>query len=120
MMSLGELERSHEEFARRNAHVVVVAVEGLEDAKQTQTKFPHLLVLADQGHGLSDAAGRIHLHAAPDGSDIDMPTTILVDRKGTVRWLYRSAVIARLSPAEVLQVSYSPSLIPRTKWATYP
>jgi hypothetical protein len=36
--------------------------------------------------------------------DIDVPTTILVDKQGTVRWLYRSpSVIARLSPDEVLQ-----------------
>jgi len=33
-----------------------------------------------------------------------VPTTLLVDRRGTVRWLYRSPeVIARLSPDEVSQ-----------------
>ena len=54
--------------------------------------------------GLSNAAGLIHPHAAPDDADADVPTTILVDRSGIVRWLYRSpAVIVRLSPDEVLQ-----------------
>jgi len=53
---------------------------------------------------LSEAAALIHPHAAPDGGDADVPTTILVDRRGTVRWIYRSpSVIARLSPGEVLQ-----------------
>jgi hypothetical protein len=62
------------------------------------------VVLADQARGLSEQAGLIHAGAGPDGSDIDVPTTILVDRRGTIRWLYRSPeVLARLSPDEVLQ-----------------
>ena len=64
-----------------------------------------MLVLADQGRGLSEAAKVIHEHAAPDGGDADMPKTILVDRQGMVRWIYRpSAIITRLSPGEVLQL----------------
>lgn len=104
MIELGQLERRHEDFARRNTRVIVVSVEGRDDAAKTQGDFPHLLVLADQERGLSEAAGLIHPRAAPDGSDADTPTTILVDRHGTVRWLYRPReVIARLSPDEVLQ-----------------
>jgi alkyl hydroperoxide reductase subunit AhpC len=104
MTELVQLERHHDDFAKRNVRVLVVSVEGLDDARKTQADFPHLTVLADQAHGLSQAADLIHPHVAPDGSDADVPTTILVDRSGTVRWLYRSrAVIARLSPEEVLQ-----------------
>src|SRR5437660_2445368 len=104
MIELGQLERRHEDFARRDTRVVVVSLEGPDDAKKTQADFPHLLVLADRGRGLSEAAGLIHPHSAPDGSDTDAPTTILVNAQGTVRWLYRSpAAIARVSPEEVLQ-----------------
>jgi peroxiredoxin len=104
MVELGQLERRHEDIARRNTRVIVVSVDGLEDAKKTQADYPHLLVLSDEGRGLSEPAQLIHPHAGPGGSDTDVPTTILVDRHGTVRWLYRSpAVIARLSPDEVLQ-----------------
>src|SRR5947209_1217602 len=104
MIELGELERRHEDFTRRHTHVIAVSVEGLNAARQTQTDFPHLLVLADEGRGLSEAAGLIHAHAAPDGSDADTPTTILVNRHGTVRWLYRpSQVISRMAPDEVLE-----------------
>jgi peroxiredoxin len=104
MIELGQLEQRHEDFARRNTRVIVVSVEGLDDARQTQADFPHLLVLSDQGRSLSEAVDLIHRRAAPDGSDADAPTTILVDGQGTVRWLYRSPeVIARLSPDEVLQ-----------------
>ena len=103
MIELGQLERRHEDFARRNARVIVVSLEGLDAARQTQADFPHLLVLADRGRGLTEAGGFLHPHAAPDGGDADAPTTVLVDRHGTVRWLYRpGAAITRLSPDDVL------------------
>src|SRR5689334_2802033 len=104
MIELGQLERRHEDFARRNARVLVASVEGPDDARKTQADFPHPLVLADEGRGLSHAAPLVHAHAKPDGGDADAPTTILVDWHGTVRWLYRSPlVVARLSPDDVLQ-----------------
>jgi peroxiredoxin len=104
MTELVQLDRRGEDFARRNVRLIVVSVEGPDDAKKTQAERSHLLVLSDQGHGLTDAVGVIHRGAGQDGSDIDAPTTILVDRNGKVRWLYRSGqVIARLSPDEVLQ-----------------
>jgi peroxiredoxin len=104
MIELVQLERRHDEFPKRNTRILVASVEGLDDAQKTQADFPHLTVLADQGGTLSTAAALIHTHAAPDGSDADVPTTVLVDRKGTVRWLYRSPeVIARLSPDDVLE-----------------
>lgn len=104
MIELGQLERRHADFEKRDTRVVVVSVDAPEDARRTQEDFPHLLVLADSGRGLSDAAGLVDPGAAPDGSDVDRPTTVLIDRGGTVRWVYRSpAVIARLSPDEVLR-----------------
>jgi peroxiredoxin len=103
MNELGQLERRHEDFTRRNTRVIAVSVEGPDEAKKTQADFPHLLILSDQGRGLSEAVDLIHPHAAPDGSDADVPTTILVDRHGMVRWLYRSPeVVARLSPEDVV------------------
>jgi len=104
MAELGQLERKHKDFEKRNVRVIVVSVEGTDDAAKTHEQFPDLLVLSDEKHGLSDAVGLIHQHAGPGGADIDMPTTILVDRKGDVRWLYRSdSVASRLSPDELLQ-----------------
>jgi peroxiredoxin len=104
MVELGQLERRHEDFARMKTRVIAISVEGPEVAAKTQADFRHLLVLADEGLGLSEAVDLIHKRAAPDGSDIDVPTTILVDRQGMVLWLYRPGeVISRLSPDEVLQ-----------------
>src|ERR671932_254297 len=104
MSELVQLERRHEDFPKRNARLIVVSVEGPDDARKTQADFPHLTVVSDEGRGLSEAAGLIHPHAAPDGGDTDVPTTILIARGGTVRWLYRSpSVIERLSPDEVIR-----------------
>ena len=104
MIELGQLERRHEDFARRNTQVIASSVEGTEDAKKTQAELGHLSVLADQGRGLTNAAAVLHAHAGPDGSDVDLPITILVDRQGVVRWLFQpSMATERLSPDEVLQ-----------------
>ncbi len=103
MIELVQLERRHEDFARRHTRVVVISMESPEIARKTQEQFPHLIALADEGRGLSEAAGVVHPHGSPDGQDIDTPTTILVDRRGVVRWLYRSArFIARLAPDALL------------------
>src|SRR3954471_22273363 len=104
MIELVQLERRHEEFAERRTRIIAVSVEGIQDATKTQAENPYLVVLADENHSLTDAAGLMHPHAGQDGSDVAAPTTILVDRNGIVRWLYRpDAVITRLSPDEVLK-----------------
>jgi alkyl hydroperoxide reductase subunit AhpC len=105
MIELVQLERRHEDFAKRNTRVIVASAEGPDLAKQTQEQDPHLLVLADGQLGLTKAAGLVHAKAGPDGNDISIPTTILIDRKGIVRWIYRTGdVVSRLSPDEVLRL----------------
>ena len=104
MTELVQLEHREAEFAKRATRLVVASMEGLDDARKTQADFPHLTVLSDEARGLSESAGVVHPHAAPDGRDIDVPTTILVDRQGVVRWVYRSpSVVARLSPDDLLR-----------------
>src|SRR5215469_15425909 len=104
MIELGELERRHADFTRRGWRVVVVSMEGADEAGQTQSNFPHLLVVTDQERGLSEAVGLVHAHSGPGGGDTSAPTTILVDREGVVRWLYRPpSAVSRLSPDEVLR-----------------
>jgi alkyl hydroperoxide reductase subunit AhpC len=103
MIELGQLERRHADFARRGVRVLVASIESADDAERTQADFPHLHVLCDNDRVLSNAVGLIHQNSAPDGSDTSAPTTILIDREGVVRWLYRPpAAISRLSPDELL------------------
>src|SRR5436190_23831579 len=103
MIELGELEGHHEEFVRRNTRVLVVSLEGRDDAAQTQTRFPHLTAVTDADAGLIKAAGTLHAGAAPGGRDAAAPMTVLIDRRGIVRWLFRpDRYVERLSPEELL------------------
>jgi peroxiredoxin len=103
MVELGQLEGHHEEFTRRQARVVVVSLESTDAAKKTQKDFPHLVVVADSEHRLISAAEVLHAGVGPSGEDAAVPTTILIDRQGKVRRLFRQRqVISRLSAAEVL------------------
>ena len=103
MIELGQLEEHHQEFEQRNVKTVAISLEDQEDSRQTQSQFPHLLIVSDAERKLSNAIEVIHPKSAPDGGDTSAPTTILVDGNGQVRWLYRpDRFLRRLSPAEVL------------------
>jgi alkyl hydroperoxide reductase subunit AhpC len=103
MTELGELERRHEEFDKRNTRVVVVSIEGADAAQKTQADFPHLVVVSDAGRELTNVADVIHPRSGPDGGDSATPATLLIDRQGTVRWAFRpERYITRLSPDELL------------------
>jgi peroxiredoxin len=104
MLELGQLEKRAADFAQRNTRIIAMSIEGLADAAKTQADFPHLVVLSDEGRGLSNAAALIQPDSNPAGGDTATPTTILVDGSGSVRWLFRpDAVMRRLSADEVLQ-----------------
>jgi peroxiredoxin len=103
MSELGQLEAHAQDFEKRKVRVVVISVEDREAAAATQADFPHLVVVSDADHKLSDAVEVIHRHSAPGGGDTAAPTSILVDGSGTVRWTFRpDRVLTRLSPSELL------------------
>src|SRR5262249_16326245 len=103
MIELGQLEAHHDEFAKRHTRVVAVSVDGLDDSKKTQQDFPHLTVVADHDHKLVDAVAVLHPGAGEHGEDVAVPTTILVDRHGVVRALFRPTNVSRrLTASEVL------------------
>jgi peroxiredoxin len=103
MVELGQLEAHHDEFAKRHTRVVAVSVDGLDDSKKTQQDFPHLTVVADHDHKLVDAAAVLHPGAGEHGEDVAVPTSILVDKYGVVRALFRPTNVgSRLSASEVL------------------
>lgn len=105
MIELGQLEAAHAEFDKHNTQVVVVSLEDPETAKQTQTDFPHLRVVADASRGLADAVQVIHAQSGPDGGDTTAPTTLVLDGAGKVRWTYRpERFVTRLQPKDLLQV----------------
>jgi peroxiredoxin len=89
MIELGQLEAHHEDFARLHTKVVVVSLEGQEEAKKTQKDFPHLVVVADSEGKLIAAAEVLHPGVGPGGEDAAAPTTFLIDRRGEVQSLFR-------------------------------
>ena len=103
MAELGELESHHAEFEQRKTRVVAISVESPDEAKKTQVDCPHLIVVADEGRGLSSVADVMHTHSAPGGGDTASPATLLVDRHGVVQWEFRpERFVTRLSVDELL------------------
>jgi peroxiredoxin len=103
MIELGQLEKHHAEFDKRNVRVVVSSIEGQDDAQKTQARFPHLVVVSDESRSLSNAVQVIHPGSDPHGGDTSAPTTFLIDGNGKVRWTYRSGnVTSRIAPEALL------------------
>src|SRR5438445_12567447 len=104
MIELGQLEEHHGEFAKRNTRVVAVSVDDFEKSKETQEKYPHLVIVADPDRKLISAAEVLHQGKGQGGADVAAPTTVQIDKQGTVRWLFRPGqVITRLLAAEGLE-----------------
>ncbi len=103
MIELGQLEAQWQEFERRKVQVVVVSLEGRDDAQATQAQFPHLVVVSDAERKLTEAAAVLHPHSAPGGGDTAAPTMFLIDVRGTVRWTFRpDNLMTRPSPSDLL------------------
>ena len=104
MIELGELQKQHEEFARRGVQIFVVSNDDRETAQATQSDFPNLFVVSDEDQSLAKAIQVIHPGASPTGDDTNAPTTFLVDGTGQVRWTFRpDRFMVRLSPEQLLE-----------------
>jgi peroxiredoxin len=104
MVELGQLESRYAEFEKKNVRIVAVSLDNVEDTAATQKKFPHLTIISDAEANLSKAVEVFGPLRAQDGTETDSPTTILVDRNGQVRWVFRpDLVIERLSPDKLLE-----------------
>lgn len=102
MTELGQLEGHHEEFTARGVRVVAASPDGLEDSTGTQKRFPHLVILSDAERQLAAAAEVLGPHHDPDGSETVSPTTVLIDRRGRVRWVFRPDRYINRLPADEL------------------
>jgi peroxiredoxin len=103
MIELGELEKSWQDFNKRKVGVFVISIEPREPAAATQKDFPHLTVVSDADRKLVEGFAALDPGHAPDGGDTAVSTTILVDGKGTIRWVYRpDRAMSQLSPSDVL------------------
>ena len=104
MKELVQLQRKHEEFAKRKVRVVAVSDDDPETARKTQRDFHPLVIVSDPDQVIAKAMDVIHPGAdKPGGGEPNAPTTFFVDGEGYVRRFYRpESYLRRLSPAEVL------------------
>src|SRR5690242_17414376 len=103
MIELGQLEARHQDFDSRQVRVVAVSIDGPEDSRWMQDRFPHLVIVSDKDEGLAKAAGTLAPQHAKDGGDTNAPTTIFIDRRCEVRQVKRpDRFLERFSPDEVL------------------
>jgi peroxiredoxin len=104
MIELGELDRHAADFAARGAKMCAISVDGLEDTKAVQAKFPSILLVSDESQSMSKALGTMHEGAKPGGGDVSAPTTVIVDAQGVVRFLYRPGNVAeRIGSQKLLE-----------------
>lgn len=105
MIQLGQLEARHEDFAKRNARIVAVSLDSVEESAKTQDKFKNLVIISDADKSLAHAAGLIAppQQHSPEGGETLEPTTVLIDRSGVVRKVVRKEnFLERPSPDELL------------------
>lgn len=102
MTHLRELEAHHDEFDKVSCKPVVVSIEDVETAAQSQRDFPHLTVVSDKRRELAEAVDVINTGFGPDGQDSAAPTILLIDGAGKVLWIHRpTRFISRPSAAEL-------------------
>jgi peroxiredoxin len=103
MVELGQLEKHSGEFDAKGVRIVAVSLDDLEDSKKTQDRFPHLTILSDHDQSLARAADVIGPHHSPTGEITVSPTTVILDKAGAVRWVFRpDRYTTRLSPQDLL------------------
>ena len=106
MVELGELEKQHQEFAKRKVRIVAISNDDQKTALATQADFPHLVVVSDAKQNMARAVQVVHEGGAPGSKDTNAPTTIILDGAGSVRWLFRpDRFLVRLSPEQLLAAS---------------
>jgi len=103
MLELGQLEKKHEEFAKRGIHIYAISNDAESDAQRVQGFFPHLIVVSDVNQNIAKAMQVIDPGVGPGLSDTNAPTTYLVDGTGNIRWFFHAdRFMDRLSPEQLL------------------
>jgi peroxiredoxin len=103
MIELGQLNARYEDFDKRNTQVVAVSLDNLEESGKTKADCSHLVILSDEKQSLARAAELIAPQPSPHGGKTVAPTTVLIDRRGVVRWVSRKdTYLERPTPDEVL------------------
>ena len=110
MAELGGLENKKKEFAKRAVDILAISVDGLEDSAAVQELFPSIKIISDESMSMANAFGLVHKGAGPNGEDIAVPTTFVLDGTGAIKFVYRSPAVPERQSAEELLESIDNSL----------
>lgn len=90
-------------FKQYSTKIYAISVDPPEIARETQQQYPGIRIVADPDRRMANAFRTVHEKAGPAGEDIHAPTTLLVDREGTILWTHRpDRVLTRLTPDQLL------------------
>lgn len=93
-------------FEKQKIRIIAISTDNVEDAANTQKKFPHLMIVSDESQNLTKAVEVMGTHKSPDGKELVEPTSIFIDRNGKVRHIFRGETfLTRLNGEEVLKLA---------------
>jgi len=93
MAELGEFVKHHQELQDLDVQVLAISVDPIERVRETRAKlqspFP---MLSDSQDQVMDLYGtRSPVYKGKNGAAINTPTLVLIDKKGTIRWMHQAA-----------------------------
>jgi peroxiredoxin len=101
MAELGEFAKHHNEFKALNVQIIGVSVDPLSKARMTESelKLPFPL-LSDSHRTVTRLYGTRSpsRYNSPDGLAYDTATLLLIDKTGTIRWIYQNSNYKIRSP----------------------
>lgn len=90
MAELGEFAKHYDEFKALDVEILGVSSDPVEKARETKAKvklpFP---ILSDHKLEAMEAYG-LRNPEHPGDPPINIPTLVLIDRTGTIRWVHQS------------------------------
>jgi peroxiredoxin len=93
MAELGEFVKHHQELRDLDVQVLAISVDPIEQVRETRAKLKvPFAMLSDSHDQVMDSYGtRSPVYKGKNGAAINTPTLVLIDRKGTIRWLHQAA-----------------------------
>ena len=105
-MELGQLQKYYDTIRTRGVQIYAVSIDSPEENRALRERVgAGFTFLSDPDATVLDRLHIRHHTPNPSGKDIAMPTQILVDKAGIVRWIYQpSNYRIRARPETVLAV----------------
>lgn len=93
MAELGEFVKHHEELQNLDVQVVAISVDPIAKVREARAKLKApFAMLSDSQDRVMDLYGtRSPVYKNHVGAPINTPTLVLIDKRGTIRWLHQAA-----------------------------